>query len=80
LQEASQTFTALFSSDSPMAANAESALGIALAQNGSADGERLLRDAVDRLTKKFGSDREETQRAVARLRAFESHEKYEPSP
>lgn len=79
LEEASQTFGTLFSSDSPLTANAESLLGIALAQSGSADeGERLLHDAVDRLTKKLGPDREETQRAAARLRAFQNHEKYEP--
>jgi hypothetical protein len=79
LREASEMFRTLLSEDSPLAANAESSLGIALAQSGRAqEGELLLRDAVARLTRKFGPEREETQRAAARLRAFENHEKYEP--
>ena len=80
LREALATFRKLLPADNPLVANAESSLGIALAQSGQQqEGETLLRDALVRLTAKFGQDRVETRPAAARLKAFESGQKYEPS-
>jgi serine/threonine-protein kinase len=71
----------MMAANHPLLANTESLLGAALVQSGSIDeGEPLLRGAVARLEAALGADHELTQRARARLLAFEATRPHAPPP
>ncbi|MEO7936639.1 MAG: tetratricopeptide repeat protein, partial [Dokdonella sp.] len=68
LEKSLVVYREMLPADHPLTASAESALGLAKAQNGDIDGGRkLAQSAYDRLLAKFGDANETTRLARTRL-------------